>query len=246
MFRGLVFAGLLALAPSFAWAQQPCSTDARHVVDELYRHMLERTADAGSQGWVDRLNQGMTVRELVALGRTPFLHLLLGHRTLEELDYAFADCQANSDEARATAEVAEAVRFLDERADRGEGGLAAIGFSLGAYYALERRWPDAPFWQRRHQVITLDPNQPLHFSTQELPEREFARMATRLASEQVQLLAELCAVPRPASEVVTEFHLRTWHVYPDRNVVLTLQDLVTAGVLLPTPISQKRIQGGVC
>ena len=35
-------------------------------------------------------------------------------------------------------------------------------------------------------------------------------------------------------EVVTEFHLRTRHVYPDRNVVLTLQDLVTAGVLLPT------------
>ena len=65
MFRGFVFAGLLALAPSFAMAQQPCTTDARHVVDELYRHMLERTADAGSQGWVDRLNQGMTVRELV-------------------------------------------------------------------------------------------------------------------------------------------------------------------------------------
>jgi Ca2+-binding EF-hand superfamily protein len=65
MFRGLLFAGLLALAPSFAMAQQPCTTDARRVVDELYRHMLERTADAGSQGWVDRLNQGMTVRELV-------------------------------------------------------------------------------------------------------------------------------------------------------------------------------------
>src|SRR2546423_1583231 len=82
--------------------------------------------------------------------------------------------------------------------------------------------------------LPRDPNQPLHFSTQELPKREFARMATRLASEQVQLLAEICAVPRPASEVVTEFHLRTRHVYPDRNVVLTLQDLVTAGVLLPT------------
>src|SRR5947207_893285 len=65
MFRGLVLAGLLALAPSFALAQQPCTTDARHVVDELYRHMLERTADAGSQGWVDRLNQGATVREIV-------------------------------------------------------------------------------------------------------------------------------------------------------------------------------------
>jgi hypothetical protein len=65
MFRGIVFVGLLAMAPSLAMAQQPCTTDARHVVDELYRHMLERTADAGSQGWVDRLNSGTTVREIV-------------------------------------------------------------------------------------------------------------------------------------------------------------------------------------
>src|SRR5262245_38412370 len=65
MVRGLVFAGLLALAPSIALAQQPCTTDARHVVNELYRHMLERSPDAGSQGWVDRLNSGTTVREIV-------------------------------------------------------------------------------------------------------------------------------------------------------------------------------------
>jgi Ca2+-binding EF-hand superfamily protein len=65
MVRGLVFAGLLALAPSIALAQQPCTTDARQVVNELYRHILERGADAGSQGWVDRLNNGTTVREIV-------------------------------------------------------------------------------------------------------------------------------------------------------------------------------------
>ena len=65
MFRGLVFVGLLAMAPSLAIAQQPCTTDSRRVVDELYRHMLERSADAGSQGWVDRLNSGTTVREIV-------------------------------------------------------------------------------------------------------------------------------------------------------------------------------------
>lgn len=65
MFRGLVFAGLLAMAPSLALAQQPCTTDARRVVDELYRHMLERSADPSSQGWVERLNSGTTVRELV-------------------------------------------------------------------------------------------------------------------------------------------------------------------------------------
>jgi Ca2+-binding EF-hand superfamily protein len=65
MVRGLVFAGLLALAPSIAMAQQPCTTDARQVVNELYRHILERGADAGSQGWVDRLNNGTTVRDIV-------------------------------------------------------------------------------------------------------------------------------------------------------------------------------------
>ena len=65
MFRGLVFAGLLAMAPNVALAQQPCTTDARRVVDELYRHMLERTADPSSQGWVDRLNSGTTVRDIV-------------------------------------------------------------------------------------------------------------------------------------------------------------------------------------
>jgi Ca2+-binding EF-hand superfamily protein len=65
MVRGLVFAGLLVLAPSIATAQQPCTTDARRVVNELYRHMLERSADAASQGWVDRLNSGTTVREIV-------------------------------------------------------------------------------------------------------------------------------------------------------------------------------------
>lgn len=65
MVRGLVLAFVLALAPSFAMAQQPCTTDARRVVDELYRHMLERGADASSQGWVNQLNNGMTVRELV-------------------------------------------------------------------------------------------------------------------------------------------------------------------------------------
>lgn len=65
MVRGLVLAGLLAFAPSIAMAQQPCTTDARQVVNELYRHMLERSADAGSQGWVDRLNGGATVRDIV-------------------------------------------------------------------------------------------------------------------------------------------------------------------------------------
>ena len=38
---------------------------------------------------------------------------------------------------QAKAEIAEATRFLRERAGVADGGLAVIGFSLGAYYALD-------------------------------------------------------------------------------------------------------------
>ena len=38
---------------------------------------------------------------------------------------------------QARAEIAEAALFLSERADQTGGGLAVIGFSLGAYYALD-------------------------------------------------------------------------------------------------------------
>ena len=38
---------------------------------------------------------------------------------------------------QAKAEIAEATRFLNEHADTSAGGLAVIGFSLGAYYALD-------------------------------------------------------------------------------------------------------------
>jgi hypothetical protein len=63
MLRNLLAA--LLLVPAVASAQ-PCTTDARRVVDELYRHMLERSADPASAGMVQRLTNGnVTVRELV-------------------------------------------------------------------------------------------------------------------------------------------------------------------------------------
>ena len=65
MFRGLLSIAVLVVFPAVALAQQPCTTDARHVVDELYRHMLERSADPGSAGWVDKLQSGTTVRDIV-------------------------------------------------------------------------------------------------------------------------------------------------------------------------------------
>jgi hypothetical protein len=54
-------------------AQQPCTTNARQVVRELYRHMLERQPDAAGVGWVQQLENGrMTVRDVVrAIASSP-------------------------------------------------------------------------------------------------------------------------------------------------------------------------------
>jgi hypothetical protein len=66
MYRATIFVlALIFSAPALAAAQQPCSTDARQVVNELYRHMLERNADGRSVYWVQQLQSGRTVRELV-------------------------------------------------------------------------------------------------------------------------------------------------------------------------------------
>ena len=71
-------AGILVLSlflPTVAMAQ-PCTTDARRVVNELYRHMLERQADAGSAHWVQQLESGrMTVRDVVrSVATSPEVH----------------------------------------------------------------------------------------------------------------------------------------------------------------------------
>ena len=65
MLRKILLAAVIVAVPAMSWAQQPCTTDARRVVDELYRHMLERAADPGSATWVTRLQSGTTVREIV-------------------------------------------------------------------------------------------------------------------------------------------------------------------------------------
>jgi Ca2+-binding EF-hand superfamily protein len=66
MYRAAVLLVALMLVPSLASAQQPCTTDANQVVNELYRHILERSADPGSAHWVQQLQSGrMTVKQVV-------------------------------------------------------------------------------------------------------------------------------------------------------------------------------------
>lgn len=66
MTRATIFVlALIFAAPALAAAQQPCTTDARAAVNEIYRHMLERPADGRSTYWVQQLQSGRTVRDLV-------------------------------------------------------------------------------------------------------------------------------------------------------------------------------------
>ena len=62
---------------------------------------------------------------------------------------------------QAKAEIVEAARFLKERADHADRGLTVIGFSLGAYYALDLAAAEA---ELIHSVVIFYGTGPADFS----------------------------------------------------------------------------------
>jgi len=65
MLRVAVFAVALAV-PAAATAQQPCTTDARYVVDQVSRVVLERGLDRNAATQISRLSSGTaTVKDVV-------------------------------------------------------------------------------------------------------------------------------------------------------------------------------------
>src|SRR6187401_619072 len=72
MWRLAVLVSALTVIPSLAVAQQPCTMDARQVIEQVYRQVLERSADPSASVWLDHLSRGATVREIVrAIGKSP-------------------------------------------------------------------------------------------------------------------------------------------------------------------------------
>jgi hypothetical protein len=66
MLRTVSLIGALVLLPVAASAQQPCTTDARLVVSEVYSKVLERAYDNGGASLVNRLNRGqITVKDVI-------------------------------------------------------------------------------------------------------------------------------------------------------------------------------------
>jgi carboxymethylenebutenolidase len=84
-------------------------------LNDTMRAFCKRLADAGFTAFAPDLYHGKIADNIAKA---------------ETLSDALTDEQARGD-------VAEATRFLIERAGQTENGLAVIGFSLGAYYALD-------------------------------------------------------------------------------------------------------------
>ena len=88
--------------------------------------------------------------------------------------------------------------YLDTRAD---------------FYALERRWPESPFWRRPQPPIELAPT---------------------------EVLARGDAPAAAAHELVSELKRRRGAAAGDRRIILALQDLVAAGVLRSAEQAERR------
>ena len=64
--RTTTFFAIIVLAPAFASAQQPCTSDADSTVDAIYRQVLERPAGGEGNTRAAQLRNGqMSVREIV-------------------------------------------------------------------------------------------------------------------------------------------------------------------------------------
>ena len=64
MVRHIAALAVFALLPVHAWAQQ-CTSNVNTVVDTIYRQVLDRPGTPDASGWVQQLNEGVTVREVI-------------------------------------------------------------------------------------------------------------------------------------------------------------------------------------
>lgn len=99
-----------------------------------------------------------------------------------------------------------------------------------AYYQMEGRWADAPFWRRRQRHVTLDPRGWLASGIGDRGPGEVPLPAD-LGHVDAGLLLTLAAPGRRAHEIVSEYQVRASRPASDLDVVLALQWLLARGAL---------------
>jgi flavin-dependent dehydrogenase len=112
----------------------------------------------------------------------------------------------------------------------------SIGFdqycdTRSSYYQIERRWPDAPFWYRRHRHVTIDPYGWLH--ARDSP-GDVPRLPADLRHIDPGRLLALAASGRyRAHELLVRYRAQDPHPVRDLDLVMAMQWLVACGALHP-------------
>lgn len=120
----------------------------------------------------------------------------------------------NAQSEQAGAEIAQAAQFLQERAMPGEHGLVVIGFSLGAYYALELAAADP---QRIRSVVLFYGTGEADFSASKSD--YLGHFAENDPYEPLESVAALESALRQAGRAVTFYRypgVGHWFFEPDR------------------------------
>lgn len=98
------------------------------------------------------------------------------------------------------------------------------------YYRQETRWPQAPFWARRHGALQIAPEQLLQ-TREDAPEAALRDPTHHLPSADLRRLVELCDPPSPAHEVVSSYRQGRTDPVSDYRIIQALQHLIGEGVL---------------
>jgi flavin-dependent dehydrogenase len=105
-----------------------------------------------------------------------------------------------------------------------------------AYYRMEARWPSAPFWHRRHRLVSLDPSQPLAAAG---PEPRKPRLPADLRHVDAARLLALAAAGSPSHELAAGYRAEAAQPVRDLDLILALQWLTANGDLVRTAADQR-------
>jgi flavin-dependent dehydrogenase len=118
----------------------------------------------------------------------------------------------------------EALEGYDERQRR---SYDQYFVTRAAYYEMEGRWPEAPFWRRRQRQITLDPRGWLGAALL-VPA---VNLPSDLGHVDAAVLVALAQPRRRAHEIVAQYQSQATQPASDLDVVLAIQWLLARGVL---------------
>lgn len=84
-----------------------------------------------------------------------------------------------------------------------------------AYYGMESRWPNSPFWKARQQTVGIHPMQKVQATPSQHP-KQWNRI---LPNSAIYSLLQSCTQPITAAQLVQDFQQQTHKKYPDWRVI---------------------------